>query len=295
MKRLVSSVALVLTLGLVPVCGSLTASAQQAQERPALSQQEKSLLDQLKGLRGLSDADRVRATRQLALQIRQLPAGGNKLGLALSLAGLSTEGDFGHDTLQEAATTLANALREQPQPADHGQPAYPYFELAKLVRYEHVQADLDNPQFADAMATLESRERRLQQVDFTLTDLQGKTWSMKDLRGKVVLVNFWATWCPPCRKEMPDLDALYHQFGEQRLVILAISDETAEKIKPFVEQRSIGYPILLDPDRKLNNLFNVESIPESFVYDREGNLVTEAIDMRTKKQFLAMLSHAGLK
>lgn len=295
MKRLVSSVALVLTLGLVPVCGSLTASAQQAQERPALSQQEKSLLDQLKGLRGLSDADRVRATRQLALQIRHLPAGGNKLGLALSLAGLSTEGDLGHDTLQEVATTLANALREQPQPSDNGQPAYPYFELAKLVRYEHVQADLDNPQFADAMAKLESRERRLQQVDFTLTDLQGKTWSMKDLRGKVVLVNFWATWCPPCRKEMPDLDALFHQFGEQGLVILAISDETAEKVKPFVEQRNIGYPILLDTDRKLNNLFNVDSIPESFVYDREGKLVTEAIDMRTKKQFLAMLSQTGLK
>jgi len=145
------------------------------------------------------------------------------------------------------------------------------------------------------MAKLESLDRSLQHVDFTLTDLQGKTWSMKELRGKVVLVNFWATWCPPCRKEMPDLDALYRQFAGQGLVILAVSDETQEKVRPFIEQRKIGYPILLDPDRKINTLFHIESLPESFVYDREGKLAAEAIDMRTKQQFLAMLKQAGLK
>jgi peroxiredoxin len=293
--KVISSFALVIGLGLMAAGGFLTASAGQAQERPAWSEQEKPLADQLGGLRQLSDADRVSATRRLALQIRQLPATGNKLRLALGLAGLSTEGDFGHETLQEVARTLADALREQPQSAHNGEPAYAYIELAKLVRYEHVQAALDNPQFADAMTKLESEERRLQHVDFTLTDLHGKTWSMKDLRGMVVLVNFWATWCPPCRKEMPDLDGLFRQFGEQGLVILAVSDEPEEKVKPFIEERNIRYPILLDPDRKINTLFQIDSIPMSFLYDREGNLAAHAIDMRTKEQFLAMLKQTGLK
>jgi peroxiredoxin len=292
--KVISSLALIISLGLA-TAGGLTASAAQGRQRPTFSEQEKPLADRLSGLRGLPDADRVGATRQLALQIRQLPATDNKLLLALGLASLSTEGDFGHDTLQEVATTLANTLRERPQPALNGEPAHPYMELAKLVRYEHVQASLDDRQFADAMAKLESEERRLQHVDFTLTELGGETWSMKGLRGRVVLVNFWATWCPPCRKEMPDLDALFRQFAEQGLVILAISDETEAKVRPFIEQRKIGYPILLDPGRKVNTLFHIDSIPESFVFDREGNLVAQAIDMRTKEQFLAMLKQAGLK
>lgn len=288
-------VALVMSLRPLPGRGFLTVSPGQTQEQPALSQQEKTLADQLSGLRELSDSDRIGATRQLALQIRQLPATANKLLLAFDLSSLSTEGDFGHDTLQEVATTLANTLHEQPQPAQNGEPASAYVELAKLVRYEHIQASLNDPQFAAAMARLEAQERSLQGVDFTLHDLQGKSWTMKELRGKAVLVNFWATWCPPCRKEMPDLDALFRQFGGQGLVVLAVSDETEEKVKPFVEQRKIAYPILLDPGRKVSTLFRIDSIPESFLFDREGNLVAQAIDMRTRGQFLTMLKQAGLK
>lgn len=288
-------VALVLSLGPLPGHGFLTLSPGQAQEQPTFSQQEKALADQLSGLRELSDSDRVGATRQLALQIRQLPATANKLLLALDLSSLSTEGDFGHDTLQEVATTLANTLHEQPQPAQNGEPSPAYVELAKLVRYEHVRAALDDPQFAAAMARLEAQERSLQHVDFTLHDLQGKSWTMKQLRGKVVLVNFWATWCPPCRKEMPDLDALFRQFADQGLVVLSVSDETEEKVKPFIEQRKIAYPILLDPASKVSSLFRIESIPESFLFDREGKLVAQAIDMRTMGQFRAMLKQAGLK
>jgi peroxiredoxin len=266
-----------------------------AQDKPTVwSDQEKPILAQLRGLRALPDDVRAKTTKDLALKIRELPAGPNKMRLANGLAGLSTEGDFGRDALQEVATTLAQTLKDQPLPDEKGQPAYPYVELAELVRYEHVDATLDAPQFAAAMAKLEADDRKRQEADFTLKDLVGKTWTLKQLHGKVVLVNFWATWCPPCRKEMPDLETLYERFKDQGLVILSISDEEADKVKPFIAERKIQYPILLDGG-KVHKLFEVEGIPKSFVYDREGKLVAESIDMRTQRQFLAMLGRAGLQ
>jgi peroxiredoxin len=257
--------------------------------------QDKPILDQLRGLRDLPDDVRARTTKQLAMDIRQLPAGSNKVALANGLASLSTEGDFGRDTLQEVATTLAAALREHPVQADKDEPPPPYVELAQLVRYEHAKAQLDDTQFAAAMSRLEADDVRRQQADFTLTELGGNTWTLKDLRGKVVMVNFWATWCQPCRREMPDLEALYEQFKDQGLVILGISDEDAHKVRPFIAQQKITYSILLDPGRKVNDLFRMDSIPKTFVYDRSGKLVSQSIDMRTRKQFLEMLAQAGMQ
>jgi len=144
------------------------------------------------------------------------------------------------------------------------------------------------------MAGLEADDAQRQRADFTLTDLQGKAWHLKDLRGPIVLVNFWATWCPPCRKEMPDLQSLYAQFKNQGVVVLSIPDEESAKVSPFVAERDITYPVLLDPGRKVNEEFKVEGIPKSFVYDRDGKLVAQSIDMRTKGQFLQMLAQAGL-
>ena len=259
-------------------------------QRIVWSAQEQPIADQIGGLRQLPDDVRARVTKQLAIQIRQLPKEAKKLALAGMLANLSTEGDFGHDRLQEVATTLAEALRQRP-----GEPASPYVELAQLVRYEHVDTSLSDPQFAAAFAKLEADDRRRQQADFTLADLHGEKHSLKDLRGKVVLVNFWATWCPPCRKELPDLETLSARFKDQGLVILAISDEDAAKVKPFIAARNLQFPILLDPGRKVNELFQIEGIPKSFVYDRSGKLVAPSIDMRTMRQFLEMLSRAGLK
>jgi len=267
----------------------------RTQEKVVWSDQEKPIVEQIRGLRKLDDSVRTRVTKELALQIRQLPAVPNKLRLAGALANLSTEGDFGRDTLQEVTTTLAQSLREQPPAGKAGEPEDLFVELASLVRYEHMQAESDNPQFNEAMARLQADDAKRQKADFTLTDLQGKTWHLGDLKGKVVLVNFWATWCPPCRKEMPDLQALYDKYKDQGFLVLSISDEDAAKVAAFIAQQKITYPVLLDPGRKVNEECVVEGIPKSFVYDRDGKLVAQSIDMRTRRQFQEMLGAAGLQ
>jgi peroxiredoxin len=162
------------------------------------------------------------------------------------------------------------------------------------VRYEHVRVSLDDPQFA-AASKGEADDLRHRQAEFALWDLQGNTWTLKELRGQAVLVNFWATWYPPCRREMPDLEALYQHFKKQGFVVLAISDEDERKVQPFVDGNRFTYPILLDPGRKVHRPHDFEGIPKSFVYDREGKLVAQAIDVRANTQFMEMLAQAGLQ
>ncbi|HEX5411632.1 MAG TPA: TlpA disulfide reductase family protein [Terriglobia bacterium] len=268
----------------------------RAQTQSAWTPQEQAIMKRVQTLRQLPDNARGRATKQLALQIRQLPSSEGKVRLAAGLAMLSTEGDpGGRETVQEVATTLAGALGEHPLPAKNGQPSTPYTVLAAMKHFEHVDVSLHSPEFEKALTQLQQEDLHRQQAHFTLADLDGQKWTLKSLRGKVVLVNFWATWCPPCRKEIPDLEALYKRFRGEGLVVLGISDEEVTKVQPFARQQKITYPVLLDPGRTVNDLYSVSGIPMSFVYDRSGKLVAESMDMRTRKQFLAMLSDAGLR
>jgi peroxiredoxin len=127
--------------------------------------------------------------------------------------------------------------------------------------------------------------------NFTFPDLNGQQVSLSDHRGKVVLVNIWATWCPPCRQEMPSMQKLYERFKGENFEILAVSiDSTGrEAVAPFVRTMNLTFPIILDPKEDIRPLYGVTGVPESFIIDKEGIVVEKIIgpiDWATPKAFL---------
>ena len=255
-----------------------------------------SISKQLDGLRAVPDPQRPAATTRLANDIRALPPGLPKLKLADSLTHLATEGDPGQETLQAVADTLAQALKETPQPPlKDGRPATPYTDLAKLARYEGITTDFKDPMLSKADDILVANDADVAKADFTLKDLQGKKYTLSALKGKIVLVNFWATWCQPCRKEMQDLDLIYTHYQQQGLVILSITNEDPFQVNTFLSPLGYHPPVLIDDGGKVAKQFHVDGLPRTFIFDRDGKLVAESIDMRTQRQFFAMLAKAGLQ
>jgi len=254
---------------------------------------DRSIMQKIGTMRGLAtDADRARLVLEVTPQIRALPAGAGKISLARGLAGVATEGDLGNAALTAVATTLLEALREA---GGAGASADSYLEVASLVRYERVKTQGSDAALDAATALLELRDQILQGSDFTLAALDGKQYTLASLKGRIVLLNFWATWCPPCRKEMPDMEKLYRKYERAGLTVLAVSDEKRETVEGFLTKNPYSFPVLLDSDRKVHASFGVSGIPKSFIFDREGHLAAQAIDMRTEGQFVELLKRAGLE
>jgi cytochrome c biogenesis protein CcmG/thiol:disulfide interchange protein DsbE len=118
--------------------------------------------------------------------------------------------------------------------------------------------------------------------DFAVPDLTGRTVRLSGLRGKVVVLNLWATWCPPCVEEMPSMERLHAALGDADFVLLAVSqDEDGKRVvAPFVERLHLSFPVLLDPEREVGDRFGVSGYPETFVIDRNGFVVEHVIGPR---------------
>jgi cytochrome c biogenesis protein CcmG, thiol:disulfide interchange protein DsbE len=129
--------------------------------------------------------------------------------------------------------------------------------------------------------------------DFALKTSDGTDIRLSDLRGKVVLLNFWATWCPPCKAEMPDLDALYREYGSAHdFVVLGVDmEENAQEVRDFASRGHISFPLLLDDNGLVSaQLYAVRSLPTSMIIDREGRIRDAWIGQIAKKAMLARLS-----
>jgi peroxiredoxin len=108
--------------------------------------------------------------------------------------------------------------------------------------------------------------------NFQLRDMQGQLVALSDLRGKVVMVNFWATWCGPCRVEMPAMEKLYRTFSRKDFEILAVSTDAqgVAVTRPFQQENHLTFPILHDPDYLVGLTYGARSLPMTFMVDRQG-------------------------
>jgi cytochrome c biogenesis protein CcmG/thiol:disulfide interchange protein DsbE len=118
--------------------------------------------------------------------------------------------------------------------------------------------------------------------DFAVPDLRGQAVRLSGLRGQVVLVNLWTTWCPPCREEMPSMERLYQRLKDRGFVLLAVSQDEAGKaaVEPFVRDLGLTFPVLIDPEHQVGDRFQVWGYHESFLIDREGRVVERVIGPR---------------
>ncbi len=121
--------------------------------------------------------------------------------------------------------------------------------------------------------------------NFSLKDLIGRKVEIRQFKGKIVFLNFWATWCGPCKEEMPGLEVLHQQFTGENFVLLTISVdyEGLKVVQGFVNKNRYTFPVLLDPNGETLDLFEVKGIPTTFIIDRNGMVIGRAIGPRDWK------------
>jgi cytochrome c-type biogenesis protein len=142
-------------------------------------------------------------------------------------------------------------------------------------------------------------EKPLPAIDFTLQDQFGKTHSLSDYKGKTIFLNFWGTWCPPCRDEMPDIQSLYETQeteGENGVIILGIAapnygrEKNEQGIKDFLKENGYTYPVLIDTNAELFEAYGIYSFPTTYMIDRDGNVFGYASGQLSKDMMHSIIN-----
>lgn len=121
-------------------------------------------------------------------------------------------------------------------------------------------------------SAVQAEEMNIPAPDFTLESRQGENLRLEDFRGEVVMLNFWASWCGPCRQEMPLMDDLYARYKDLGFTILAVNvDENRDEAHRFLDKVPVSYPILYDPESDVSELYEVQAMPTTVMIDRDGN------------------------
>lgn len=130
--------------------------------------------------------------------------------------------------------------------------------------------------------------------DFELVNIQGENVKLSDFRGKAVLINFWATWCAPCRLEMPAIQARYEQYSPDFVVLAVDNDESLEIVAAFVDELGLTFPVLLDPGADIQQLYLIRGYPSSFFVDANGVIKVVHIGIMTEGQLDGYLFEIGI-
>lgn len=132
-------------------------------------------------------------------------------------------------------------------------------------------------------------------ADFTLRNVEGEEFSLKGVKGKTVLLDFWASWCTPCRKEMPHLEKLHQEFKDKGLVVLGVNVESREAASNFMSKNGFHFPTVVDPDGSVQQLYKVEAFPTLFVIGRDGKIKAHFVGAAADEDLRRALADAGVK
>jgi thiol-disulfide isomerase/thioredoxin len=139
----------------------------------------------------------------------------------------------------------------------------------------------DGVRRAFSQARISLLRKRVPLEDFSLPLLTGGTQTLSGLKGKVVFLNFWATWCPPCKSEMPSMDSLYRRLREKGMEFLAVDiQETRDSVEYFVSESRLSFPVVLDQSGRVSSVYGIRSIPTTFIIDRDGMIIAAAMGGR---------------
>lgn len=127
--------------------------------------------------------------------------------------------------------------------------------------------------------------------DFTLNDLAGSPYSLKDAKGKVVILDFWASWCPPCKMELPHFQALYDKYRDKGLVVIGISVDriSPAQIAAFTRANGMTYPVLVATQDVVDSYGGVRDLPTTFVISRKGRIIKKFVGYQNRELFEALV------
>lgn len=206
-------------------------------------------------------------------QERQTQLGGRGSGLA------SGE-DGGGSACDEDAGAGSSALHDEAGSSAHGD------QGGDSARDDRADGPTDVPAADEALVEVSEEA-----PDFTLTDLDGNTVSLRDLRGKTVYLNFWTTWCKWCKKEMPAMKQVYQAFEDKNLAIVAVDiGEDREEVASYIAKGGYPFQVLLDSDKSVSESYQVTSIPVSVFVDKEGRVAYRKLGTMKEDEMRAVIA-----
>jgi thiol-disulfide isomerase/thioredoxin len=151
-------------------------------------------------------------------------------------------------------------------------------EISSSVPEKAIPQDLTQ---AFSRAGLQVLDERVPITDFSLSLLNGKPQTLSGLKGRAIFLNFWATWCPPCREEMPSMEVLYRRFKDKGLEFLAVNiQEDKKDVAAFMREFGLTFPVILDSTGEVSAIYGIRGIPTTYIIDREGGIIAAAVGGR---------------